>query len=559
MAARLRLGLSVLVVCWVVLFWRLGHVSLMDDEAHYATLTKEMAAHGDWLVPRLAGVAFIDKPVFFHWVQGATTRLSTDPELAVRLPSALAALALLATVGVVGRVWGGPGLAGGAWLMLATMPATFLLGRSGYMDMLFTALLFGAVALLTLVMSGSSKRMQIGAAICLVLAVLTKGPVALGLVVGWLALLWLSGAHARRAVSRLNLPALLAAVCVLASPWFVWMYVQFGDRFIEGYLGQGHAGYFTPRASASSSQWTFYLRNFTTSLFPWSVIAIGYGIDSVRRWRQGARPEVWEVAMWIWVAVVLLAFTVVPFRVDRYIYPVAPACALLAARGWLLASSTARWHESIGTFVAAVVMVVAFIASGGSLWAALPGLGMPLPATVDVFPLLMIVGGLAFIVALLRNRAHLPALAGWPIATMLAIYACLVYFGLPVLRAGLPVKQVGQFIVKDAAGDAPVGVVGLDRWQQSLTYYLRTPPERLRNAEDVQRFTTTPGPRWVVMRKGAPASSAVGGCVTYSVPAIVGTEGRGIRRQVWDDVLVVSMNGTSAYAGCPEPGTLTPR
>ena len=34
-----------------------------------------------------------------------------------------------------------------AWLMLATMPLTFLLGSIGVFDMVFTAFLFGAIAI----------------------------------------------------------------------------------------------------------------------------------------------------------------------------------------------------------------------------------------------------------------------------------------------------------------------------------------------------------------------------------------------------------------------------
>src|SRR6185436_16176664 len=99
---RLRSGLVVIGVCWIVLFWRLGHIGLMDDEAHYAKVTQEMAAQGDWMVPRLNGAAFIDKPVFFHWVQGLTTAVVSDQELATRLPSALAAMMLLGLVGWLG-------------------------------------------------------------------------------------------------------------------------------------------------------------------------------------------------------------------------------------------------------------------------------------------------------------------------------------------------------------------------------------------------------------------------------------------------------------------------
>src|SRR5213593_4685936 len=85
-------------IVWIVVFWRLGYSSLLDpDEAHYAELTREMLHAGSWLVPLLDGKPFIDKPVLFHWLQGASVALLGESEFATRLPSALAALALFGT------------------------------------------------------------------------------------------------------------------------------------------------------------------------------------------------------------------------------------------------------------------------------------------------------------------------------------------------------------------------------------------------------------------------------------------------------------------------------
>src|SRR5262245_66513355 len=80
---------------WIVVFWRLGFPSLMDpDEAHYAELTREMLRAGSWLVPLLDGQPHIDKPILFHWLQGAAMTLAGSTEFAARLPSALAAVVL---------------------------------------------------------------------------------------------------------------------------------------------------------------------------------------------------------------------------------------------------------------------------------------------------------------------------------------------------------------------------------------------------------------------------------------------------------------------------------
>src|SRR5258708_1434390 len=105
---RLDLGrvarwLRWLAACWIVVFWRLGWLSLLDpDEAHYAELTREMMRSRSWLVPLLDGLPYIDKPVLFHWLQALFIRILGETELAVRIPSACAAVALFGVTRWVG-------------------------------------------------------------------------------------------------------------------------------------------------------------------------------------------------------------------------------------------------------------------------------------------------------------------------------------------------------------------------------------------------------------------------------------------------------------------------
>src|SRR5215471_20895901 len=136
-------------VIWIVVFWRLGFPSLMDpDEAHYAELTREMLRAGNWLVPLLDGQPYIDKPILFHWLQGAAITLLGQSEFAVRLPSALAAIALFWATRRAGILLFGREVGEWGAVMFATIPATFALASIGLFDMIFTALLFGGLVCL---------------------------------------------------------------------------------------------------------------------------------------------------------------------------------------------------------------------------------------------------------------------------------------------------------------------------------------------------------------------------------------------------------------------------
>jgi hypothetical protein len=170
-----------------------------------------------------------------------------------------------------------------------------------------------------------------------------------------------------------------------------------------------------------------------------------------------------------------------------------------------------------------------------------------------MLPAVMVLGGVAIAIAMMRRGVGLPRLTGWPMVTPIAVYALVVAVGLPILRAGLPVEQVGRFVAEQTTDGAPVGVLGLDRLENGLAYYLNKPPQHLRDAIDVERFASKPGPRWVITRRAHLPHVPSGGCVTYTHPAIVGTSGRGIRTQVWGEIVVLRYNSVTEYvtAACP--------
>jgi len=65
------------------------------DETRYAVVAREMKETGDWIVPRLNGVVYSEKPPLFFWLVNGSTLLLGDNEFANRLPSALAGLVIV--------------------------------------------------------------------------------------------------------------------------------------------------------------------------------------------------------------------------------------------------------------------------------------------------------------------------------------------------------------------------------------------------------------------------------------------------------------------------------
>jgi 4-amino-4-deoxy-L-arabinose transferase-like glycosyltransferase len=349
-----------IAVSWVAVFWRLAYMPLLDpDEAHYVEITREMRRLGDYLVPRIDGVPIIDKPALFHWIQAGSMALFGENELAARLPTAIAAIALLGITYWLGKRLFGAATGERAALMLVLTPLTFALARFGYFDMIFTAFLFGGIALLIVSAMENRRALQIPAFILLSLAAQIKGPVAFILVPAAAALACVSKSTRVYVMRIAWIPGLVGAG-VLSLPWFLLMWRRFGDSFIEGYVFYNNLQLFAVPLYRKRFDPFFYFRSGAASLFPWSLMLAGAAIGAVRRRIRGETMSPRRVVLWAWVVTIFVFFSASRFKLDHYIFPLVPAMALLVADAWQRASAskTRAWWPIVGTMLAIYVAAV---------------------------------------------------------------------------------------------------------------------------------------------------------------------------------------------------------
>jgi 4-amino-4-deoxy-L-arabinose transferase-like glycosyltransferase len=540
-------------VCWIVVFWKIGAPALMDpDEAHYAQLTREMLRTGSWMIPLLDGFPYIDKPVLFHWLQGLAIAIFGETEMAMRLPSAIAAIALFFVTQWTGAQLFDDRTALRAWLMLATTPLTFLLGSIGIFDMVFTAFLFAAIAVAVVAALRERPLLQWSSYVLLSFAVMTKGPVALVLAGLFFGVGLLCGKECRTALLSLRWKSGAVLSVVLSLPWFVWMYYALGWQFVHVYSLAGGLYYITQPQSYSTRAFnhTLYVGTFLFGFFPWSIVVLGGAADTIGRWRSRIKIPPAEILLWAWAGVVFLFFSAARFKVDRYVYPAAPACCLLAARAWMSVSvhrpdlSVARDNAFARWSIAALGIILVLVALIGGL--SLFNLGLELPRMAVLLPGALAAGGVALIVTIVRRHAVSPALFGIALAMLLVVYGATVVMGPPVFARAWPTAALAASTKSQLAEDDQVALYRLEKWRFSLRYYLDRPVSRLQNSDDVQQFLNRKR-GYVLMLDEDFAKLRSDGVRLRSVaerPAVTGTTGRGLRRQKWGALIVATSDDT---------------
>ncbi|MBO4492688.1 MAG: glycosyltransferase family 39 protein [Lentisphaeria bacterium] len=232
----LRRVLWILAVFYVLRLLAGAFLPVFDpSEGRYASIAANMAASGDFLTPHLwhEGVfqSFDGKTPFFFWLAAGAIRIFGQNDFAVRLPSFLASLGMLAVCFLVLRRFRSP--AETAWGLLFCGTGVMFYVFSGIVltDMVLALCISGAIlcfaAFLALDPSAKkSERMLWGLAVFAFLGVgfITKGPVAIVLF-GVGPFFYLCFFRQWRKLSAFPWFTGFALFLLIAAPWFIakWM------------------------------------------------------------------------------------------------------------------------------------------------------------------------------------------------------------------------------------------------------------------------------------------------------------------------------------------------
>jgi 4-amino-4-deoxy-L-arabinose transferase-like glycosyltransferase len=310
-----------------------------DDEAREVGIIQDMVLAGHWVLPRFNGTTFPDKPVLYHWLGAAAcaARGRCD-ERAVRLPSALAALAVIALAGVTATYLFDVATGITAALLLGLTPALFHWARLARPDVLLTLLVAGA--LLTFYAWWRDETPSRGKAaalgLLLGLGILAKGPVAPTVaVIAIVAFLALRGQL--RTLGGLLTPHCLAPAAVIGASWYVAALLGWGEAFVHAhvvrrYLGNVLGGDLALGVDPAHSLFhhlVFYPLHLLLMTLPWTPLLLG---ALYWTWRDpGRRRDPRLQLLQVWIGAVVVVFVPAALKLRHYLLPALPAAALLTA------------------------------------------------------------------------------------------------------------------------------------------------------------------------------------------------------------------------------------
>jgi 4-amino-4-deoxy-L-arabinose transferase-like glycosyltransferase len=484
----------------------LGTGTLWDNsETTYGEVAREILLTHDWVVMHLNGFDWYVQPPLYFWIAALFAHVFGPTAFAMRLPSALATIAMGGTVGYATARIAGERAGMVAAIVLSTSLMQAIVGRLAIMD----ALLDFAVAAAVLWWyrafepSGSPRRRDtafICGALALAVGTLAKGPVApvITVLVAGLWLLWERQAGKPAAPRRRGIALAVLAYVAVTLPWFVALATRVGPGAIAQLIGHYTVGRYTGVIENQTGPIWYYVPVVILGFFPWIAFI---PVAAAAALREARRPEgAFARLAIVWAVAPFVFFSFANTKLPNYVALMLPALAILVAL-WFERVRAGADRRAAVISAATIPVFIGLVAVAIGIFSRSNRLDFDMAEVNEqlvVLGVAMLAGSLLTVIAIARRST-----AAWsPYVLALTSGALVLFIALvaePVAEPLKPMPPIARTI--DAArkpGDS-VAIGGVSGGN-GLIFYTAPPVRDIKNNAGFVSTICVPGDHWVVVR-----------------------------------------------------------
>ncbi len=308
---------TIIIIACLLYIPFIGHVHLFDwDEINFAESAREMMVSHHYFEVQINFEQFWEKPPLFFWIQVLSMRLFGVNEFAARFPNALCGVVTLLILFHIGKKIYNLSFAR-VWVMVymgTILP--FVYFKTGIIDPWFNLFIFLSLwHLYQLTQSKATWAMRYGllSGIFLGLAILTKGPVALLLLL-FTYIVYVLLHKGKLFFSWASFLAFFLACFIICFAWFGVDLIEHGPWFLVTFLK--YQFHLMTRSEADHGEpffyhwWVLLIGCFPASIFFIRAMFKRYTvISNQQEWRK------WNVILF-WVT--LFVFSIVKTKIVHY-------------------------------------------------------------------------------------------------------------------------------------------------------------------------------------------------------------------------------------------------
>ncbi len=468
-----------------------------------------MLESGQFLIPKLNYMTFYDKPILMYWFQILSYCVLGVNEFAARFSTAFFASVLVFATYCFGRKIQDEITGLRAALILGASPMFIGLAKQALVDMTFSAFLVGALFCVYLKLSDAKRWVGAVGYLCLALAVLTKGPLAVvlfGAVIGsYVLAVCKTRAGFFQYLRKLDIVIGLLILLVVAVPWYVIVARETQGFWTEVFFIKGNLSRVSGSVGHSRPQLWFYLPILVYGFFPWIFFlpeSIYRYVSSVKQnWKQDLTASIpsfhSRTFLWCSFLAMLVVVSLPASKLQTYILPMLPALSLLVActisdclKEWNQQSTIPKFIRGLSIFfaVGGVVLIAA-----GCVFAAMlgqPELNAMLPAKIAnkllalstigncEVTILLVAGAIICGAGLIFQSVRLSRNA--LLTSLNLTVGCCVVFAIVASHAGfwIAYKLTGADLhtaIKCLDGRTDAEVAFFEEFKPSVMFYLKRP------------------------------------------------------------------------------------
>ena len=354
------------------------------DEPRYAQVAREMFVRGDWITPTLGGFNWFEKPVLLYWLEIVSYELFGVSEFSARFGSALFGLGTIISLWLLGRNferettnrdhkttnkfsnWIG--------LIAASTVGIIAFAHGASFDIILTFPITAALASFFIYDLRKKSGWLVSFYFFIGVAILAKGLVGIVFPFAIVGFYYVLSWRLPGKTLILSLFWGTALALIVASSWYMPMYMRHGWEFIDQFFIQHHFQRYTSNKYQHPQPFYFFLWVLPLMTIPWLpffIASLWRLVTKVAtRGENGSREEPTSRSLLLfafaWMAVPLLFFSFSGSKLPGYILPAVPAAIILTAHyvyGFVQKSVRRTYliqAIAAGTLAIVLISIVAF-------------------------------------------------------------------------------------------------------------------------------------------------------------------------------------------------------
>lgn len=313
------------------LLWLGSYPLFTPDEGRYSEVAREMITTGDFITPRVDGVAFLDKPILYYWLQATAIKLFGIKEWALRLFPVLIGIVGCIVTYICGRCLFERRTGLLSAIILGTTPLYF--GSAHYANLDLEVAVFISCTLFCFITAIQTTQQNRGyflfaSYFFAALAFLTKGLIGIAfpcMIIGsWMVLLWRF-----ELFKKIHLGKGITLFLLMVLPWYLLVQKANPEFFRYFFLTQQVSRFLSAGVFNNRTPCWFYVPILLIGFFPWTIFLVQMFKNNVVHIWHAHQKYATELFLLLWFTIIFIFFSIPHSKMIGYILPVFPPLALL--------------------------------------------------------------------------------------------------------------------------------------------------------------------------------------------------------------------------------------